>query len=47
METVYKKKWEDIVRGCELENWKEALSALMTYCSDTELSELIDQLGKG
>ena len=45
VETIYKKNWNDIVSGCELANWKEALSAVMTYCSESELKTLIDRLG--
>jgi hypothetical protein len=45
IETVYRKQWSDIVTGCHLENWKEAICALMTYCKDKELRDLIDTLG--
>lgn len=30
----------DIVKSCEIENWKEALTALLTYSSAKEFSTL-------
>uniref|UniRef100_A0A8C1U9P1 Protein transport protein Sec31A n=1 Tax=Cyprinus carpio TaxID=7962 RepID=A0A8C1U9P1_CYPCA len=37
--------WRDIVQSCELDNWKEALAALLTYANPEEFAPLCDTLG--
>ena len=32
--------WRDILETCDLQNWKEALAAVMTYASPEEFSSL-------
>ncbi|XP_073333876.1 protein transport protein Sec31A isoform X3 [Pagrus major] len=42
---VVMKDWHDILKTCELQNWKEALAAVMTYAQPEEFSSLCDLLG--
>ncbi|XP_078812169.1 protein transport protein Sec31A isoform X4 [Oryzias latipes] len=42
---VVTKDWHDILRTCDLQNWKEALAAVMTYARPEEFSSLCDLLG--
>ncbi|XP_058472566.1 protein transport protein Sec31A isoform X2 [Solea solea] len=42
---VVMKDWHDILKTCDLENWKEALAAVMTYAKQEEFSTLCDLLG--
>ncbi|CAK6954607.1 protein transport protein Sec31A isoform X3 [Scomber scombrus] len=42
---VVMKDWHDILKTCELQNWKEALAAVMTYAQPEEFSSLCDVLG--
>ncbi|XP_068430073.1 protein transport protein Sec31A [Clinocottus analis] len=42
---VVMKDWHDILKTCELQNWKEALAAVMTYAQPDEFSPLCDLLG--
>ncbi|XP_056874422.1 protein transport protein Sec31A isoform X1 [Takifugu flavidus] len=42
---VVMKDWHDILQTCELQNWKEALAAVMTYARPEEFSSLCDLLG--
>ncbi|XP_055730937.1 protein transport protein Sec31A isoform X6 [Salvelinus fontinalis] len=37
--------WRDVLQTCELQNWKEALAAVMTYAQPGEFSSLCDLLG--
>uniref|UniRef100_A0A8C9XQ92 Protein transport protein Sec31A n=1 Tax=Sander lucioperca TaxID=283035 RepID=A0A8C9XQ92_SANLU len=37
--------WRDIVQSCELDNWKEALAALLTYAHPEDFARLCDTLG--
>ncbi|XP_064163253.1 protein transport protein Sec31A isoform X13 [Anguilla rostrata] len=37
--------WRDILETCDLQNWKEALAAVLTYASPEEFSALCDLLG--
>lgn len=37
---VVMKDWRDILNTCELQNWKEALAAVMTYAQPEEFSSL-------
>uniref|UniRef100_A0A8C6WLU3 SEC31 homolog B, COPII coat complex component n=1 Tax=Neogobius melanostomus TaxID=47308 RepID=A0A8C6WLU3_9GOBI len=37
--------WKDIVESCELDNWKEALAALLTYAHPEDFAHLCDTLG--
>ncbi|XP_063077508.1 protein transport protein Sec31A [Engraulis encrasicolus] len=43
--SVVTQNWRDIVQSCELENWKEALAALLTYANPEEFAALCDTLG--
>ncbi|MGH0125298.1 UNVERIFIED_CONTAM: hypothetical protein FKN15_022179 [Acipenser sinensis] len=43
--SIVNRNWTDIVQSCDLENWKEALAALLTYARPEEFSELCDILG--
>lgn len=38
------KDWHDILQTCELQNWKEALAAVMTYARPEEFSSLCGRL---
>ncbi|XP_012579356.1 PREDICTED: protein transport protein Sec31B isoform X2 [Condylura cristata] len=42
---VVRKNWKDVVCGCSLQNWKEALALLLTYAGPENLPELCDMLG--
>uniref|UniRef100_A0A673CFN3 Protein transport protein Sec31A n=1 Tax=Sphaeramia orbicularis TaxID=375764 RepID=A0A673CFN3_9TELE len=42
---VVMKDWHDILKTCELQNWREALAAVMTYAQPEEFSSLCDLLG--
>lgn len=37
---VVMKDWHDILKTCDLQNWKEALAAVMTYAQPEEFSTL-------
>ncbi|XP_062926773.1 protein transport protein Sec31A isoform X1 [Mobula hypostoma] len=37
--------WRDIVESCDLDNWKEALAALLTYAKPEAFPSLCDTLG--
>ncbi|CAG05283.1 unnamed protein product [Tetraodon nigroviridis] len=41
---VVMKDWHDILKTCELQNWKEALAAVITYAQPEEFSSLCGQL---
>uniref|UniRef100_A0A667XJL2 Protein transport protein Sec31A n=1 Tax=Myripristis murdjan TaxID=586833 RepID=A0A667XJL2_9TELE len=43
--SVVTQNWRDIVQSCELDNWKEALAALLTYAHPEEFARLCDTLG--
>uniref|UniRef100_A0AAR2JHM0 Protein transport protein Sec31A n=1 Tax=Pygocentrus nattereri TaxID=42514 RepID=A0AAR2JHM0_PYGNA len=43
--SVVTQNWTDIVQDCELDNWKEALAALLTYANPEEFAPLCDTLG--
>lgn len=43
--SVVTQNWRDIVESCELDNWKEALAALLTYAHPEEFACLCDILG--
>ncbi|XP_036386111.1 protein transport protein Sec31A isoform X2 [Megalops cyprinoides] len=43
--SVVTQNWRDIVQSCDLDNWKEALAALLTYTRPEEFAELCDALG--
>ena len=40
---VVMKDWHDVLNTCELQNWKEALAAVMTYAQPEEFSSLCGQ----
>ncbi|XP_074546252.1 protein transport protein Sec31A isoform X2 [Halichoeres trimaculatus] len=42
---VVMKDWHDVLKTCDLHNWKEALAAVMTYAKPEEFSSLCDLLG--
>ncbi|XP_072228251.1 protein transport protein Sec31A isoform X2 [Leuresthes tenuis] len=42
---VVMKDWHDILKTCDLQSWKEALAAVMTYARPEEFSSLCDLLG--
>uniref|UniRef100_A0A673YJ95 Protein transport protein Sec31A n=1 Tax=Salmo trutta TaxID=8032 RepID=A0A673YJ95_SALTR len=42
---VVMRDWRDMLQTCELQNWKEALAAVMTYAQPEEFSSLCDLLG--
>ncbi|XP_006751112.2 protein transport protein Sec31B-like isoform X1 [Leptonychotes weddellii] len=42
---VVRKNWEEMVYACSLQNWKEALALLLTYCGPEKFPELCDMLG--
>ncbi|XP_019909107.2 protein transport protein Sec31A isoform X3 [Esox lucius] len=42
---VVTEDWRDVLQTCELQNWKEALAAVMTYAHSEEFSSLCDLLG--
>ncbi|XP_055369182.1 protein transport protein Sec31A isoform X5 [Betta splendens] len=42
---VVMKDWYDIMKMCDLHNWKEALAAVITYAQPEEFSALCDLLG--
>uniref|UniRef100_A0A8C7KK17 Protein transport protein Sec31A n=1 Tax=Oncorhynchus kisutch TaxID=8019 RepID=A0A8C7KK17_ONCKI len=43
--SVVTQNWGDIVQSCALENWKEALAALLTYAHPKEFAHLCETLG--
>ncbi|NXQ59530.1 SC31A protein, partial [Anthoscopus minutus] len=42
---VVTKNWKEIVESCDLQNWKEALAAVLTYARPDEFTALCDLLG--
>ncbi|XP_069482236.1 protein transport protein Sec31A isoform X12 [Ambystoma mexicanum] len=42
---VVTKNWREIVQSCDLQNWKEALAAVLTYARPDEFALLCDLLG--
>ena len=42
--SVVTQNWRDIVQSCELDNWKEALAALLTYAHPEEFAPLCGML---
>lgn len=46
MSVVVNRDWRDIVERCVLENWREALAALVTYAKAEEFTALCDLLGQ-
>uniref|UniRef100_F6QXG1 Protein transport protein Sec31A n=1 Tax=Ciona intestinalis TaxID=7719 RepID=F6QXG1_CIOIN len=46
LSAVVTKNWADVVKSCDLENWKEALASLLTYASPQDLISLCDELGE-
>ena len=44
--SVVGRDWRSIVETCVIENWKEALAALVTYGRSDEFFELCDLLGQ-
>ncbi|XP_009979852.1 PREDICTED: protein transport protein Sec31A, partial [Tauraco erythrolophus] len=42
---VVTKNWKEIVRSCDLQNWREALAAVLTYARPDEFAALCDLLG--
>ena len=46
MSVVVNRDWRNIVESCVLENWREALAALVTYAKAEEFTALCDLLGQ-
>ncbi|NXC82452.1 SC31A protein, partial [Cercotrichas coryphoeus] len=42
---VVTKNWKEIVESCDLQNWREALAAVLTYARPDEFTALCDLLG--
>ncbi|XP_061439155.1 protein transport protein Sec31A isoform X5 [Rhineura floridana] len=42
---VVTKNWKEIVQSCDLQNWKEALAAVLTYARPDKFAALCDLLG--
>ncbi|XP_042652374.1 protein transport protein Sec31A isoform X6 [Tyto alba] len=42
---VVTKNWKEIVQSCDLQNWREALAAVLTYAGPDEFAGLCDLLG--
>ncbi|NXO63913.1 SC31A protein, partial [Phainopepla nitens] len=42
---VVTKNWKEIVESCDLQNWREALAAVLTYARPDEFTTLCDLLG--
>uniref|UniRef100_A0A803T585 Protein transport protein Sec31A n=1 Tax=Anolis carolinensis TaxID=28377 RepID=A0A803T585_ANOCA len=42
---VVTKNWKEIVQSCDLQNWREALAAMLTYARPDEFASLCDLLG--
>ncbi|NWS99504.1 SC31A protein, partial [Mionectes macconnelli] len=42
---VVTKNWKEIVESCDLQNWREALAAVLTYARPDEFAALCDLLG--
>ncbi|XP_042323080.1 protein transport protein Sec31A isoform X10 [Sceloporus undulatus] len=42
---VVTKNWKEIVQSCDLQNWREALAAVLTYARPDEFASLCDLLG--
>ncbi|XP_062899524.1 protein transport protein Sec31A isoform X2 [Mobula hypostoma] len=45
IDAVVTRDWEEILQSCDLQNWKEALAALLTYAGPDEFAALCDYLG--
>ncbi|XP_069781539.1 protein transport protein Sec31A isoform X2 [Narcine bancroftii] len=45
IDAVVTRDWEEILQSCDLQNWKEALAALLTYVGPEEFATLCDYLG--
>ncbi|XP_067894332.1 protein transport protein Sec31A isoform X8 [Heterodontus francisci] len=45
IDAVVTRDWKDILQSCDLQNWKEALAALLTYAIPDEFAALCDFLG--
>jgi protein transport protein SEC31 len=45
LERFLNRDWSNIIETCNLEDWKDAIAALLTYTSDEEFASLCDKLG--
>ncbi|XP_043551132.1 protein transport protein Sec31A isoform X8 [Chiloscyllium plagiosum] len=45
IDAVVTRDWKEILQSCDLQNWKEALAALLTYARSDEFAALCDFLG--
>ncbi|XP_048801302.1 protein transport protein Sec31B isoform X2 [Lagopus muta] len=43
--SIVQQNWQDIVRTCDLQSWKEALAILLTYSKREDYTQLCDMLG--
>lgn len=44
--SVVTRNWAELVSGCSVDNWKEALAAAATYADDTEFASLCHSVGE-
>lgn len=45
IDAVVTRDWKEILQSCDLQNWKEAFAALLTYVGPDEFATLCDYLG--
>jgi protein transport protein SEC31 len=45
LERFLNRDWSNIIETCNLDDWKDALAALLTYTNDEEFASLCDKLG--
>ncbi|XP_038647606.1 protein transport protein Sec31A isoform X6 [Scyliorhinus canicula] len=45
IDAVVTRDWKEILQSCDLQNWKEALAALLTYARTDEFAAFCDFLG--
>ncbi|XP_072352459.1 protein transport protein Sec31A isoform X7 [Scyliorhinus torazame] len=45
IDAVVTRDWKEILQSCDLQNWKEALAALLTYARPDEFAAFCDFLG--
>ncbi|KAM9010415.1 protein transport protein Sec31B isoform 2-T2 [Ara ararauna] len=45
LSSIVQQNWQDIVRMCDLQSWKEALAILLTYSKHEDYTQLCDMLG--
>ncbi|XP_068806369.1 protein transport protein Sec31B isoform X7 [Struthio camelus] len=45
LSSIVQQNWQDIVRTCDLQSWKEALAIFLTYSKQEDYTQLCDMLG--